>query len=110
MFLDLVDTLRYDVLGQEPPALPKFDPNLSFEVHKERKGYWVTSKTHPGLIASGDTLEELRSAIFDTILTYYNVPRYHAKRFNDNLTLHLSDGTSVLPPEPVFQAKLKWAN
>jgi predicted RNase H-like HicB family nuclease len=109
LLMDMLDTIKFDVLGMKKPKLPLFDPNMRLELHGEKGGYWVSSKEHPGLVASGDTLEELREATFESILVYYSVPRYHAKRINDLLSLHLSDGTVINPPEPIFSIKVKIA-
>jgi predicted RNase H-like HicB family nuclease len=109
-FLDIIDFVRYEVLKQKAPIWPSMELDLTFDLHQEPSGgYWVSSKELPGLHASGDTLAELRTALFDTLLVYYDVPRYYAKKIRDTLTMQLSDGRTIAPPEPIFQVKLKLA-
>lgn len=104
--LDLYDVIRYDLLHQEAPVMPKFDPNIRFKLKKSKEGYWVQSDQLPGFIASGKTLEELREAMWDTMLTYYNVPRYKANRLEDRFELRLSDGKEIKPPEKNFVVRV----
>lgn len=81
--------------------------NTKFKLHKDNGGLWLESTEYPGLIASGETLEELREAVFDSILTYFDVPRARAKRMKDTLVLNLPDGKVVSPPEsPFFQIQV----
>ena len=80
-YLDVVDFIKHDVLGFPLPKADKFSLdklNLEFETHHNPgEGYWVEAKNYPGLVASGDTPEELREAILDSILTYFDVyPSY----------------------------------
>lgn len=100
--LDLYDVFRYDLLHREIPVLPKFDFRVAFKLKKFKKGFWVESDQLPGFIASGKTLEELREAMWDTLLMYYDVPRYRANRLEDRFELHLSDGKVIKPPEKNF--------
>jgi hypothetical protein len=114
LILEAIDFLKFDVFRQPLPRADKFSLdklNLDFEIHHNPgEGYWAEAKNYPGLIASGDALQELRRAILDSILTYFDVPRAAAKRFKDILTLKLPDGTHVYPdPEPGFVVKLAWA-
>lgn len=111
-FLDLVDILKHDLLGHPLPKAEKFSIdklNLEFETHHNPgEGFWIEAKNYPGLVASGDTPEELREAVLDSILTYFDVPRALAKRFPDTLTLRLPDGTQVYP-NPKTVVRLSWA-
>ncbi|KKS52544.1 MAG: hypothetical protein UV19_C0018G0005 [Parcubacteria group bacterium GW2011_GWA2_42_28] len=112
--LELADFLKFDVLRQSLPKTDRFSLdklNLDFEIyHNPGEGYWVEAKNYPGLIASGDSTHELRKAILDSILTYFDVPRAAARRFKDSLTLKLPDGTHVYPdPDPGIIVKLAWA-
>lgn len=110
----LVDFLRFDVFRQPLPRADRFSLDklhLEFETHHNPgEGYWIEAKNYPGLIASGDTPQELREAVLDSILTYFDVPRATARRFKDDLILKLPDGTHVYPkPESRFIVKLAWA-
>lgn len=107
--LDLYDVFRYDLLHQEIPVLPKFDFRVAFKLKKSKEGFWVESDQLPGFIASGKTLEELREAMWDTLLMYYDVPRYRANRLEDRFELHLSDGKVIKPPEKNFVVQVTYA-
>ena len=79
--LDIRDIILYDLLKKTPPKPKKLELELDFIAHKEKGGgVWLEAKNYPGLIASGDTPEELRKALWDSILTYFDVPRPYAKR------------------------------
>ena len=111
-FLDLLDVFKYDVLRLPLPEASGFSwDKLHLTLvphHKKGEGYWVKAKEYPGLVASGDTLEELREAVFDSILTYFDVPRATAKRMRDLLVLNLPNGTKFVPPDKIkfFEVKL----
>jgi hypothetical protein len=99
--LDIIDILKYDYLHFPLPAVPEefqSNLNLKLKLYKEgNRGYWLEAVDYPGLIASGSNLEELRSATFDAMLTYFDVPRATAKRMNDAVVLNFDDGRQVLP-------------
>lgn len=99
--LDLLDVLKYDYLHFPLPSVPEeFQKNLNLKLklYKEgNRGYWLEAVDYPGLIASGSNLEELRSATFDAILTYFDVPRATAMRISDTVVLNFDDGRQVLP-------------
>lgn len=80
LLLDLKDTVIYDLLKRPLPESPAFALEHNFILHKEDGGFWAESEKYPGLFASGETLEELREALMDSILTYFDVPRAVAKR------------------------------
>lgn len=104
---DLFDTIRFDVLNMPLPESQDFSIDklsMKFKLHKDDGGFWLESAEYPGLIASGETPEELREAVFDSILTYFDVPRARAKRMKDILVLNLPGGKVINPPEsPFFQ-------
>jgi len=102
LILDFLDFVNYDVLQKQLPEAPQFSYKQNFIFHKEKKGYWLESKDFPGLIASGANLKELRSALFDAMLTYFDVPRATAKRIQDPLVLHLPSGKTVKPETPTI--------
>lgn len=108
--LDVLDVIRFDVLNRPLPVAKGFSIdklNTKFKLHKDKGGFWLESTEYPGLIASGDTLEELREAVFDSILTYFDVPRARAKRMKDTLVLNLPGGKVISPPEfPFFQIQV----
>jgi len=106
LFQGFSDFLKYDLLHNSPPIMPPIKMDLQFHTYVEDGVIWAVSKDYPGLEASGKTPEELREALFEMILLHFDVPRYRAKRIPDTLSLRLSDGTIVPPPEPVFRARL----
>jgi len=99
---DIFDFFKYDVLKEELPSPEGFSLdklNLNFTLHRKKgEGLWIEAKDYPGLVASGDTPEELREAVLDSILTYFDVPRATAKRMEDILVLNLPGGVTVSPP------------
>lgn len=110
LILDLIDYILYDLLKRPLPETLPFTLEHQFLLVKEKGGFWVKSKEYPGLVASGDTLEELREALFDSILTYFDVPRAVAKRSVDTLILRLSDGRVIKPKAiPIITANLATA-
>jgi len=106
--LDIRDVIFYDLLKKTPPKPKKLELELDFISHKEKGGgIWLEAKNHPGLIASGDTPEELRKALWDSILTYFDVPRPYAKRLKDKLRLQLPNGTTVEPKIPFWEREIR---
>ncbi|PIQ71762.1 hypothetical protein COT54_01385 [Candidatus Collierbacteria bacterium CG09_land_8_20_14_0_10_46_12] len=99
--LDLIDVLKYDYLHLPLPPVPEeFQKNLNLKLklYKEGShGYWLEAVDFPGLVASGSNLAELRSATFDAMLTYFDVPRSTALRISDTVVLNFDDGRQVLP-------------
>lgn len=108
--LDLVDVIRFDLLNQPLPDAKGFSIdklNTKFKLHQDNEELWLEPMEYPGLIASGSTPEELREAVFDSILTYFDVPRARAKRMKDILILNLPNGKVISPPEsPFFQIQV----
>jgi predicted RNase H-like HicB family nuclease len=102
LFLDIVDFVNYDVLQKPLPEAPQVAYKQNFIFHKEKNGYWLESRDFPGLIASGRSLKGLRTALFDAMLTYFDVPRPTAKRMQDPLILYLPNGRVVRPATPTI--------
>ena len=106
--LDIKDFIIYDLFKTIPPEPKKLELELNFIAHKEKGGgLWIEARNYPGLIASGDTPEELRKALWDSILTYFDVPRAYAKRLKDKLRLHLPNGTFIEPDIPFWEREIK---
>jgi len=94
----------YDLLRIPLPIPSNFSPDklkLKFKIHKENRGYWLEATKYPGLIASGDNLAELRTATFDAVLTYFDVPRAYALRMPDIFILNMENGKQLLPPHSI---------
>lgn len=89
--------LKYDILKLSVDVPENFSLNLLHQkikiVKLKEGGFVAESLTYPNLYASGATLEELREAFYDTTLTYFDIPRYYAKRRIDDFKLELDDGT-----------------
>jgi hypothetical protein len=104
IIFDIRDFIYYDLMGNNLPEPPKIDFEQGFVLHKTKHGYWVESKKYPGLIASGQTLTELREALFDSILTYFDVPRPTAKKVADLFILKLANGEELRPKTPLLKS------
>lgn len=89
---------KYDILKSSleiPDNMSEKILNQKVRIQKNEEGYFIESLDYPNLYASGDDLGELREAYYDTILTYFDIPRYFAKRRIDNLRIDLADGTEI---------------
>lgn len=64
--------------------------NLVGHFDEKNRVHWVESPDLPEFYASGKTKEDLAKNIFDTILVYFDVPTYFAKRMKDGV-LHLNN-------------------
>lgn len=104
--LDVKDAILYDLLKRPLPPMPKISFEDDFVHLKEDHGFVIESRKYPGLIASGETEAELREALFDTMLTYFDVPRATAKRLPDTLVLKLPNGKTINPPSPNFTIRV----
>jgi len=74
----------YGVLGMRPSIdFSEIPKQFSFSSHydEENKVYWVEAYNLPEFIVSGKTPEELAKNFVDTILVYFDVPRYFAKKY-----------------------------
>jgi len=89
----------YDVLKMPISPPPGFTEDIFTQriiIKKlEGGGFLAESENYPNLYATGGNLDELRDAFYDTVLTYFDVPRYYAKRRIDNFHLNLDDGTVI---------------
>mgnify|MGYP000851714131 CR=1 FL=1 len=103
--LDIVDYLRYEIFKKELPevALPK---KLKLEQGYDRKTktYWIECEELPGFVATASSKKGLLKEFYETLLVYFDVPRYLAKKMNKYGELVMSDGrvikmidTSLIP-------------
>ncbi len=106
---DLPYLIKHDLLGVPVEAPVDFDETIFQQPIKISKlaggGYLAKSGKYPNLYATGDDLEELRAAFYDTILTYFDVPRYFAKRRADNFRIEL-DGGKVLTARTAIKTSM----
>lgn len=100
IFQDIPSFIKYDILGLPLDVPTNFSSDIFHQKIKIMKlsdgGYIVESKKYPNLYASGDDLEELREAFYDTLLTYFDIPRYFAKRRADDFKIALDDGKVLM--------------
>jgi hypothetical protein len=105
---DVRDFIAYDILKSPEPKSPELPSSLELQGHTGNGFLWVEAEKYPGFIASGRSNQELREAIFDSMLRYFNVPRHIAKKIPDQFTLTLPNGKTVNPPikDWSFKARL----
>jgi len=100
IFQDFPSFIKYDVLGLPLDIPPNFSPEIFHQTITISKlsngGYIAESKKYPNLYASGEDLEELREAFYDTLLTYFDIPRYFAKRRADDFKIDFDDGKVLM--------------
>lgn len=96
---ELIYLIKYDFLRfplETPKGISEKYLNQRIKILKLKGGgYIAESLDYPNLYASGDSLEELREAYYDTTLTYFDIPRYYAKRREDTFAFNLDDGTEI---------------
>ncbi len=94
--LDIADFVKYEVLKKELPkiSLPK---KLKLEQGYDRKykTYWVECEKLPGFVATASSKEGLLKEFYETLLVYFDVPRYLAKKMNKYGELVMSDGRVI---------------
>jgi len=98
---DLVDYLKYDVLKQTSPEIPKLPFPIKVVIHVRKNITWISSPEHPGLFASGKDQIELLKSLNDAVYSYFGVPRYAAKKLGNRIGLPLPDG-SVFVEKPYY--------
>lgn len=80
-----LDVLKYDILRQEAIFDYSIMPNpINFVSHydEERDLHWLEVEELPGFVVSGRNKVELARNLGDTLLVYYDVPTYFAKKWN----------------------------
>jgi len=94
--LDTIDTIKYKYLKIEPkPFRIPTKLELVVRFDKKNKVYWAECESLPDFIATADTQEHLLIEIFDTLLLYFNVPRYFAKQLTKPGKLTLPNGKVI---------------
>ena len=85
---DVADFVKYGVLG-----LPVKDftvpSKIDITVHSSPNSLWIESPEFPGLFASGSNAIELWESLNDAIYSYFEVPRYVAKKLGNTFYLPL---------------------
>ncbi len=84
-----IDVLKYDILRRPQsfdytviPQSFSFDSNYD----KDRDLHWLESKEMPDFYVTGSNKVELASRVGDTLLVYFNVPTYFAKKWKPETT------------------------
>lgn len=83
--VDLWQTFNYGLLKKRPSIdFSEMPDQLSFISHydKENDVHWLEVPDLPEFIVTGKNTDELARNFTDTLLTYFDVPRYFAKRYN----------------------------
>ena len=95
-FLDIVDLLKYEIFKKEVPVinLPK-ELKMKGGYDKENKTYWLECEELPGFVVSASSQKKLLKEVYETLLVYFDVPKYFAKRMNDYGELTMSDGRKL---------------
>ena len=108
LILDMIDAIKYGILRMTPPAF-SIPNKLSLEVHydKDEDVYWAISDELPAFSVSAKTKEDLLAEVYETLLLYFDVPRYFAKRTNNTGQLTFPDGTVIKVSEKI---ELNYAN
>jgi predicted RNase H-like HicB family nuclease len=78
----------YGVLKYRPAIdFSEIPATLDFVAHYDAKNdvHWVEAPQLPEFYVSGKTSEELAKNVGDTLLVYFDVPTYFAKKWSDGV-------------------------
>lgn len=95
-FLDIVDFVKYDIFKKkiEKIKLPS-ELRMRKGYDKENGTYWLECDDLPGFVASASSEKQLLKEVYETLLVYFDVPRYLAKRMNKYGELVMSGGRKI---------------
>lgn len=93
-FLDLEEFVKYKILAVPPPTVDYLPESIDIKwtYDNKYKSFYAESNTHPEIYTTGETIEEIVNNINDAVYTYFDVPRYLAKKL----------GNRYLPPQEAF--------
>lgn len=94
-YYDVIDYLKYDLLGQEFQAVDYKFPPVRLRFFLEKDGIYAISTDLPGFLVTARTMEDIPEAVFDTLLVYYDIPRYQAKKLLPNISIELDSGQVI---------------
>lgn len=80
----------YGVLGKRPSIdLTTIPQTLQFKNYydKKNKVFWIEAVDLPGFLVSGKTQDELARNFHETMMVYFDVPTYFAKKLNPIISL-----------------------
>jgi DNA topoisomerase VI subunit A len=94
--LDIVDCIQYDIFKKKIPqiTLPK-ELKMEGGYDEENKTYWLECEQLPGFVVSASSEKKLLKEVYETLLVYFDVPRYLARKMNDYGELTMSDGRKI---------------
>lgn len=94
--LDIFDYFKYEVFKKEIPVvnLPK-KLVMDGGYDKENKTYWLECKELPGFTATASSQKKLLKEVYETLLIYFDIPRYLARRMNNYGELVMPDGKRI---------------
>ena len=96
-FLNFEEFIRYKVL-EAPPSTIDYLPqsiDIRWTYDKKNKSFYAESPSHPEIYTAGNSIEEVVNSINDAVYTYFDVPRYLAKRL----------GNRYLPPLELIESQ-----
>lgn len=95
-FLDLLDIIKYDFFKVTPPQL-SIPNRLSLILHydKENQVLWCDPDELPGFVATAKTEKEMLKEVYETLLIYFDVPRYFANKMDDYGQMTLPNGKQI---------------
>lgn len=96
LLVDIWQSFKYGVLKQRPNIDFSEIPNeFKFISHYDELNdvHWLEVQDMPEFIVSGKTTKELANNFTDTLLVYYDIPTYFAKRFaaNSNIVFEITN-------------------
>jgi hypothetical protein len=93
LLVNLWQEFIYGILHRTPNVdLSVIPQSVRLKVGFDKKNdlYWLESPDLPDFEATGKSLEELNDHYADTLLVYFDIPHFHAKRSNLTTSLRLS--------------------
>lgn len=110
MLYDIIDTIKYGVLKAQPPQLA-IPSHLPLTLHKDRENdvIWCDSIDLPGFVATAKTEKELLKEVYETLLVYFDVPRYFARKMNDYGEIIMDNGKKICLSNVSFKKNPQYA-
>jgi len=98
IILDFIDKIKYEVLKSPLPIVARIPSEIDIKIEYDNKNkvFWVESNDLPDFVASAIKEEELPKEIHDTLLLYFDIPRYIAKKLSSVGEIIKPDGTRII--------------
>lgn len=84
----------YGVLNRRPSIdLSEIPTEVHFKQYfdKKNKVYWIEAKELPDFIVSGKNQTELARNFHETMMVYFDVPTYFAKKLNPTIRINITN-------------------